>query len=935
MKIYAVPFGVDFISSITDFVLNLGLPLEEIAIVFPGRRPSLYLKENLAKRIEKPFFSPTFFSIEDFIDHLCRKEYPYVSDLPRADAVLLLYRVIDSLNLFSPGFFEGKGLGEFYGWGIYLLDFIDKLDMEGISGEKLQSLGFNAEIGYDAPERINKLLKRIGAIREAFHRMLDEKNRVTKGYKHIKALKSIKSSTLDDFKKVLFAGLFALSSTEKEIIKEISIMGKGEVLLEGNPKEWPLLKGLVDFLGGRVELLPSEETKRVSVKIYSAVDVHGEAFKAYEILNDQDSKKKAIVLPSSDALFPVLTFVTDRLKKPYNISLGYPLSRTSIFDLISKLFEAQLTKAENNTYLTTSYLNVMLNPFIKNLNTSSEIRNLIGGIKRYLTKDHDRSSITKPYITLDEVEEYGETTMEGDRNALYDLKNIHRHLFKNLEGPENLYRLIVKLEETLSYIMDHTPVRSYALSEEILRHIFESLEVLKTTEISKERFVGEDDENIRHIWDFLLNHIKNIIIPFDTKPIEPIEVLGVLETRCISFDTVIILDMEEGVFPQQKKIDPVIPIAIYDQLGIPSTKDTEEIYRYHFYRLVSSAEDIHLLYLDSEENLRSRYIEQLIWREEKRNNLLDVIPVEKCTFMINLSSRETPVEIKKKGAMLEALKRKTLTPTALDDYILCPLLFYYKHILDFNEKRVLTDDIDELDRGIVVHQILYDTFLRFKDRPIGRNVYDELIKSLYDAIEKKFKDQMETGDSYLFREIIRYKLERYLEKDIKETDQVFFVKFLEETFYFDIALDGHKIPMKGKIDRIDYIQKDNMYRIIDYKTGGKREYATTKLRELNTSSIEEIHNHIESLQLPLYVFMFQNAFKVPPEEINGELVLLQKNDREILFKTEDTKEREEKRDFYIKCAKTVLVDMFDETGYIKPFDYEYCPYCNFKDICKT
>jgi hypothetical protein len=200
----------------------------------------------------------------------------------------------------------------------------------------------------------------------------------------------------------------------------------------------------------------------------------------------------------------------------------------------------------------------------------------------------------------------------GDDN----FRKIHDTFFRSFEAAGTLSEYCQLLGNLLEFILRHTPLRSFILSGEIFRELYGGLEKLKNTLFGTSFLHNNDGENRRIICDFIREHLKSIRIPFETKPVEDLEIIGVLESRNIAFDTVIMLDVNEGIIPQAKKINPLIPLGIYDILGIPSTEFNEEIFRYYFYRLIRSARHVHLIYTDSEEMPRSRYIEQLIWNKK-------------------------------------------------------------------------------------------------------------------------------------------------------------------------------------------------------------------------------------------------------------------------------------------------------------------------------
>lgn len=931
--IYSVPFGADFIDVIKNFVLRDNRELSKTAIIFPGKRPSLYLRKLFAEHFKSPFYSPVFFSIEDFIDYIAKKRYYEYSDIDHADAIWLLYQSVQSLKAFNKDALKQKTFGEFFSWGHYILNFINQLDMENIPDAKLNSLENNAKIGYDIPESINALLINICLLRKAFHLLLEEQKYLTRGLKHLFSLEIIKEIDFTEFEEIYFAGFFALSSVEKALIKYICETGKGKLILEGDPEEWPVLKDFVAYLGYRVEYTEHKGPKNPALSVYTGFDTHSEIVKVREILEKVKSKKTALVLPLSETLFPLLTFSIDMIDTKYNISLGYPLARTSVFDLINGIFDAQFTMRRGNLYSTNSYLQIILHPFIKNLNTQKNMRTFIFHIEKSLVDSKSGVISGKAFIGLAEVESILQGKALTDNNMLKTLKQIHAMFFNEIAEAKNLFEVSEALEKAMVFIIKNTEVRSYVLSSEIFRQIFEYLENLKHAKFSKEILHPDQMENKRIICNFILEELKKINLPFETKPIEDLEIIGVLESRNIAFDTVLILDVNEGIIPQAKNIDPLIPLGIYENLGIPSPEFNEEIYRYYFYRLIKSAKDVHLLYIDAEDRQRSRYIEQIMWEQEKLKKQLDVIPVEHKVYKINLKADKHLPVIKKSNTILEKLKNMIYSPSSIDNYVKCPVLFYYGSILNFEPKRLLTEDIDAMDRGNLIHQILFETFKDLKNRVIDSSQYNEILLKNNEIIDKSFQNKIVTGDYYLFKKLTTYKLESFLKKNINGAPGPFIISHLEETVRCNININNIPLQLKGKIDRVDVPihEKENI--IIDYKTGSARQYPFNILKKTDFNSIEEIHMNIQSFQLPLYVYMFHSMFSVPIKNINAKLILLKNNEEEFLFRDRDGEDRTSALSLYMCGISTVLKDILDITKSFKPFDDELCTTCPFISVC--
>ncbi|MBA4417218.1 MAG: hypothetical protein C0392_04815 [Syntrophus sp. (in: bacteria)] len=938
--IYTIPFGADFIHELSTFIISDHRPLKDIAVVFPGKRPALYLKRTLAERLNTPFYAPAFFSMETFIDYMVRNAYPAFSDLEYNDAIWLLYEAMGTINVFRHHPLREKGFARFYYWGQYLYGFIDHLDRENISGSTLLSFERNAALGYDVPGSVNELLANISLLRERFHEMLEKERFFTGGYKYLRALSILDQSDFSEFDHIYFAGFFGLTGIEKTIMQHLWQQGKAALIIEGEIHEWPILRQLIADFGGLIVPIPCEKQAPGCIKLYSGFDTHSEALKVFTILDEKEPQKTALVLPLSEALFPVLTFAVDRIDAPYNISLGYPLLRTPVFDLISNVLNAQMTRRNQRIYPAKAYLQVMLHPFVKNLTLDKDLRVILLFLERLLTGEERGSTIAnKVFITLDEMEQavklhirkrQGGDTMAAGQKALHD---IHAIFFSAFEESGTLDQYGEKLEMMLNFILHNTPVRSYILSGEIFKQAFETLERIRGTRFSKERFDADEAENRRIMGDFLLQFLKSTTLPFDTTPVEPLEIIGVLESRNIRFDRVIMLDVNEGVMPRPKQVDPLVPLGIYEKLGIPSPEQNEEIYRYYFYRLIRSAKDVHLLYVDGDDRPRSRYIEQIIWEMEKEKGELDVITVDRSSYKIRLAPRERLPEIRKTDAVLQLLAQRRYSPSEIDEFIRCPVSFYFSRILNFEEKKEVNEDIDAMDRGIIIHRILFSTFEPFKGSEITPALHGPILLSMTEALEREFRHRIITGEYYLFKKLTAFKLESFLKRHIAEAEKPFIIKHLEQSLEHTFPIDNLVIKFRGRVDRIDFYPEENEYQIVDYKTGGTKAYQQRTFSRTNFSSMEDIHRHISTFQLPIYVSLFQQTLDAPDERVNAKLLLLKNNQEEVLLKTSSSEEREAIQAQYMEGVRTVLRNILDPKKPFSPFDDGNCPDCPFNLLC--
>jgi ATP-dependent helicase/nuclease subunit B len=939
--VYSIPFGADFIDELSRIIIRDGRPLNDVAIVFPGKRPALYLRRRLAEKVDGPFYAPGFFSIETFIDFIVQKTYPAYGDLDYNDAIWLLYKTMGTISAFKGHQLLKNGFGRFYYWGQHIYSFIDQLDAENIPDGRLHSLENNADLGYDVPESVNQLMSGITQLRDRFHEILDEERCFTRGYKYLRALGSLEQSLFNQDVHVYFAGPFGLTGIEKEIMKQLWQRDKADMIFEGDVEEWPILKQLTIDLGAPVERILCETRPPADISLHSGLDTHAEVLKVSAILNEKPPVKTAVVLPLSEALFPLLTFAVDSIDGPYNISLGYPLLRTPVFDLVSKVINTQMTRRPEGVYPASAYLQVMLHPFVKNLTLDTRLRSVLLILEKMFTGEGPGNRLAnKAFITLSEVEVALKAAIRRERSAddLYGaqkaLHEIHTVFLRSFETAHTLNEYGEGLEGALNFVLHNTNVRSFILSGEIFKQSFQVLENIRGTRFSKERFDEDDGENRRILGDFFLQLLKSTTLPFETTPVEPLEIIGVLESRNIRFDTVIMLDVNEGVMPKPRKIDPLVPLGVYDKLGIPSPDQNEEIYRYYFYRLIRSAKDVHLLYVDAEDKPRSRYIEQIVWEREKERKELDIVKVDKASFKIRLSPHKKMPEIRKTDTALRVLLERTYSPSEIDEYVRCPVTFYYRRILRFEEKQAVKDDIDVMERGIIIHRILFKTFEPYRDVQINASMQGAILRTMTDALEQEFRHRITTGEYYLFKELALFKLESFLRRHIEEAGKKpFVIKYLEHPLTQRLPLNNASISFKGRIDRIDFLPGDDEYVIVDYKTGGTKAYSNRAVAGTDFGSADDIHRRISSFQLPLYIFLFRGSLGLPCRRMNGRLLLLRNNQEELLFKTGKEDEREAIQERYMAGVRTIMEDILNPSRPFSPFDDEGCLACPFNLLC--
>jgi hypothetical protein len=328
-------------------------------------------------------------------------------------------------------------------------------------------------------------------------------------------------------------------------------------------------------------------------------------------------------------------------------------------------------------------------------------------------------------------------------------------------------------------------------------------------------------------------------LPFEGEPLLGLQVMGILETRNLDFENIIVLSTNESLLPPAPKSSSFIPYSIRKVFELPVVDHQDAMYAYIFNRLVQRAKNIYFIYNSTEETGKSGEVSRFVRQLEHETDLQ--ISYKTVSSEVTV---EDPHEISviKNDRILESLYRftsrkefqKRFTPTALNTYLDCTLRFYFKYILELYELDEVSEEVDPMVFGNILHHIMEQLYLPY-DKDGNRTVTKEEIKKLKKnvsvEINKAFENQFGVkdkqfefeGQNILVSKIIQKMILKVLKYDsqripfdilgVEADDKKGFVLNSE------IEIDGApiQIGMKGIIDRIE--QKDDTIRIVDYKTG--------------------------------------------------------------------------------------------------------------------
>lgn len=953
-KVIAYSFGENFIEKAADYLLDNyckgGYDLSRVACVFEGKRPALFLCKKLSEKIKKPFLPPKIYSIDEFIEYIAVQ-----GPLKRLSGLDNAYVVYNLVKKHAPSMFGNRGGFEFCAflpWAKEIISFIEQLDLEDIRDKALETVEKSAAIGYEVPQSINTLLKNIVKIRAAYHKFLNKNNFYSRGFAYLNASKKAAQMSFDEFDKVIFCNFFYLYSTQEKVIKEICEKGRGTCIFQGSQDEWQVLKDNAKNLGSPIN--PKKEVPRPNLSFYQGFDMHSQACIVREILNNKVKEAPGVLIavPRPEAITPLLGEISPILNE-FNISMGYPLKRSPLYVLLDALLRAQESK-RNGAYYTKDYLNLLRHPLIKNLKFKGntvlrrvmvhKIEELARGLEEssiggslFLALNHIEKEEKIYELTLKTLQSMNIKTnpVRGNPSGLASnevsiqdckeaLNELHSVLFKAWDQVSSFGEFADKLDGLIDVLMEKSAFAQFRFNLKAVEKLREIKEEFESASFSAQKFEQSQ------IWDVFRRKLQDETIAFTGSPLRGAQVLGLLEARSLNFDNVIVMDVNESVLPKLKVHEPLIPREVMLSLGVRKLEKEEEIQRYHFMRLILSAKNAHLIYEENREKEKSRFIEELLWRGQRQARKLETASIPKASFSIKtvLSSES----VKKTEDMVEFLKAQVYSASRINTYLSCPLQFYYRYVLGLKEREDLLDEPQAPHIGNFIHELLEDTFNRFKG---SKPLIDKKFKAyFFETLDKKFEKDIAgrmKSDSFLLKGIIVNRMGKFLDSEVKR--DVNKIICLEEKRREQITVNGLALDFVYTADRVDEM-KDKSIVVIDYKTG-KSGLVPKKLSALENMSMdrESIKEGVKSFQLPLYYHFTSKDF--PEAKVNAEVYSLRVLKREAFIQKGDFGREREIMRLCFEALSAVFAEIFDVNAAFEPDKNERrCRFCGFKGMCR-
>ena len=949
---------------------------DNLTIVFPNRRAIIYFRKHLSAQLNKPAFAPRMLTIEDYFASL--------SDLVVPDKLDLVYRLYEVYNQIVLDANRSTGSNpepfhEFYFWGEMLLRDFDEIDKYlVVAGHLFQDLRYQKELdsSFDyltveqreflqnfwgtfddhITENKKKFLNvwnKLYPLYKAFRETLLKDKLAYEGMMQQIVVENISEILNNRSAHVIFAGFNALTKAEEKLISFHVERAQCEVYwdideyyLNDNKQEagkffreyqnHPVLGRTFpgDVPANLVNGVREENgSAKKSIRVFGAAHPVSQAKLMAQILQKQieqgiDPENTIIVLPDEKLLLPVLHSVSGYVEK-LNVTMGFPISATPVFNLIELLVDLQIHR--------------------KGLDFNHrQVLALLG--HPYVIADEPGAANAKRKEIL------SRNWVNIPSGYLSSETQLHRLIF----GGEQK-RLLPFLRETITVIANLKTITEF--DKEYLLYFIKLLNQIEgITGDAYHISLGVSDSH-RHPKP-IINSLKAFLrlfrqlvqsfrIPFSGEPLKGLQVMGVLETRNLDFKNVFILSLNEGSFPSFGGKNSYIPFSIRKAYSLPTSEHQDAMYAYLFYRVLQRSENIFLFYNTETDVLgqgeSSRYLKQLMYEGR--------LSMEKKVLHDPIQpSLISPVVIPKDEKVIEALtmlsqgnpKFKGISPSALNTYIECRLRFYLRHVAKVKEPDEVEEDLDARVLGNFLHLVM-EKFYRSLQQKKGRNLVEagdfEDISNVIDAlIDEVFvrsyhlepgKPVEYEGQRLVVKEVVKRFALRILNMD--KAYAPFHIELLEQGgLDYEVMLSRYpgKVIVSGKIDRVD--RKGDLIRVIDYKTG------KDKLDFENVESLFRRDNkrNKAAFQTMLYALLYKNnSFRNSPDKIVPGLInRMNLFDDDFKFGFKMGKEYLESADTLLpefqNNLKLLLEEIFDpETPFDQTTDVEFCKFCSYQHIC--
>ncbi|CAM4220883.1 PD-(D/E)XK nuclease family protein [Gillisia hiemivivida] len=800
-----------FISQILKQLLSQEQDISELIFVLPSKRAGAFLRKELANLVDKPIFSPEVISIEEFSEK--------VSELKTIDTVHSLFELYAVYKELTPKE-KLEDFESFGNWAQTLIHDFNEIDRYLIDPKQIFNYLFEIQdtnhwsLGEDQTDIVKNYLVFWKKLPEYYNLLKENLLSKSEGYQGL--IYRNAAEKIDVFAKLnaanyVFLGFNALNNAEQHIIQSMLaneariFWDIDEVFLKDDNHDASLfirqyLENWPYYKTNKFEFASDTYNSEKEIEIIGVPKNIGQVKFVAETLSEltkDQLNSTALVLGDESLLLPMLNSIPNNIEA-LNITMGYPLKYSVFSSFFEKLFE--IYQIENNQIYYKDVVAVLSSPLIiKATNFRSE--EVINKIK----------TENLLYLSKQQIESFfSEEQQELISACFTDIKLTPEQVLRSFGVIIRHFKKLLNKDED-------------SLSLEFLYHYH--LVVERLAELINE---------FPHFTSLvsLLQYFRELSsqqsLDFQGKPFQGLQLMGMLETRGLDFETVILTSVNEGILPAGKSNNSFIPYDLKKTFNLPTYKEKDAIYTYHFYHLLHRAKKIYLLHdTDTESQMgseKSRFLLQLLHEKQPAHIITSSIISPEVPVIKNELQQigKTPEVLEK----LKLLAGRGFSPSALTTYIRNPLDFYKQYILGIRDIEEVEETVAYNTLGTVVHDTLEVFYKPFIGKPLTIEKLKELKKGTAKEVKIQFektysKAPLSLGKNLLIFEVAKRYVINFLNMEIKELEagRNIIIKEVESNLTSVLSIPELDFPVsiRGKVDRVDLL--DGVLRIVDYKTG--------------------------------------------------------------------------------------------------------------------
>ncbi len=778
------------------------LDLQKTFFIIPNKRSKALLKNNIIDLINKPTIAPIILSIDDFTEQ--------VSGLKESSRTNQIFDLFESYLKISDQN-DIQSYSKFRSWANTLINDTNDIEMSLSSTDEV----FNYLYELQKLNMINDDEKNIGLwkllpkIIKRFKSLQLEAGSVNKGQIHLLAKENISdfSNAYSDYS-FIFIGLNSLSKSEEFIINYLLENNRVKVFWDydheylNNPlhqaghffrkykKTWPHYTDNSFLLGEnfskeRKDFLVYETAKNVAqVKTVNRI--------LSDIYSGENNSKTAVILPRSELLIPMLNSIPS-VVDDINVSMTIPLLDLPFSELSLRILNMYVNLRKKGFFYK-DVQNVLSDP---KLITVMDAKS--SSIKDFLDSITEKNLI---YVSIDKFK----NEFKGSKIIDLVFRSTKENIFKNIE---TLFETIKNKENNSLAIDQFNSIKQVLL---IIKNFLE-----------KQKFKME----YKDLRDFYIDMLKNQSLSLVGDINSKVQIMGLLESRGIDFDNVIICSVNEGVLPKDNFNSTFLPFDVRKKFDLPTIEDADARTAYDFYRLTHRSKKVHLIYNSNPDGLdsgeKSRYIYQLEFQKKSNYKISNI----SSYFPLNFEKTKQEEHIKSPETVnrLNEISKKGFTPSALKDYVEDKIRFYDKYILQIKDSESVIERAEHRGVGNIFHNTMEALYKDQEKKTLTIKSLNQILNKAEEILTQKFIE--EYGKDYNYgKNIIAFQtilknVKELINNDISKVEKGVKIKVLiiEELLTVNLKTTNSEIKfaLKGKMDRVQ--EEDGVLHVLDYKTG--------------------------------------------------------------------------------------------------------------------